>query len=175
MVIILKRAIVFSVGVFVLWLQYALRVGLAPGGMSHSAKVLTAIRIAGCLAAASGVGAILGLRAARNATPSLPLWLTAVIGVAFGFLVEPAMAALHTAGLHIPGRQLGFLLTVALGAAVFVWLCAWEVPRLRRYCVDIGRELHRMNSNRAEQISFWLAVSVWVFGLTQMLRIPGFG
>jgi hypothetical protein len=92
----------------------------------------------GGLTVASGVGALLGLRAACVATPSLPLWLAAIIGVAFGLLIELAMTAPHTAGLHIPGKQVGFLLTVALGAAVFVRLCAWCIHLLRRHSEGNG-------------------------------------
>jgi len=175
---ILIRVIVFSMGVFAFWVTHFLRVygvHAAHGGMAYDAIVATAVRYAGSLTISSGVGVLLGLAIARGATTLVPVWLTAPAGVLFGFLTDPVMDALRTAGLPIPKTLFGSLLAVAIAAAVFAWLCAQTTQSLRRRFPKIRNEYHRINANRMEKIGLLLAVSPWFFGTAQLLGIPGFG
>jgi len=36
-------------------------------------------------------------------------------------------------------------------------------------------EYRGIKADKMERISLWLAVSPWLFGLTQLLGVPGFG
>jgi hypothetical protein len=167
---ILVRAVVFSIGVFAFWLAYFLEDisrMVADGHKLYGTPVLDAFQHAGALALSSGIGACLGLAAARRATPLLRVWLTIPAGVLFGFLTEPVLDTFRT--------LFGFLLTVAIAAAIFAWLCAQSVQLLRHYFPAIRNEYHRIKSNRLEMTSFVLALSPWLLGPLQVLGTPGFG
>jgi hypothetical protein len=175
---ILVRAVVFSIGVFAFWLAYLLEEVsrmVADGDKLYGTPVLDAFQHAGDLALSSGIGVFLGLAAARRATPLLRVWLTGPAGVLFGFLIEPVVNTFRTGGLPVFRTLFGFLLTVAIAAAIFAWLCAQSVQLLRHYSPAIRNEYHRIKSNRLEMTSFVLALSPWLLAPLQVLGVPGFG
>jgi hypothetical protein len=173
---ILVRAVVFAIGAFAFWLAYfleQLRLFAAQGHTLHGTPVLDTFRNAGELALSSGIGAFLGLAAARRATPLLPVWLTVPAGLLLGFLTGPE--ALGRSDVPILRTKLGCLLIVAIAAAIFAWLCVQSVQRLRRCFPAIRNEYNRVKSNKLEMTSLVLALSPWVLAPLQMLGVPGFG
>ena len=169
---ILVRTVVFSMGVFAFWLAYflqQLRFFVAQGHTPYGTPVLDAFRQAGALALSSGIGAFLGLAAARRAIPRLPVWLTVPAGLLLGLLTGPDALG------RVPKTRLGFLLIVAIAAAIFAWLCAQSVQLLRHHFPAIRNEYHRVKSNKLEMTSFVLALSPWLLAPLQVLGIPGFG
>lgn len=175
---ILVRAVVFSMGVFAFWLTYFLEEVsrmVADGGKLYGTPVLDAFRHAGDLALSSGVGVFLGLAAARRATPRFPVWLAVPAGVLFGFLVEPLVNTFRAGDLPILRTLLGFLLIVAIVAAIFAWLCVQSVQLLRHHFPALRNEYRRIKSNRLEMASLVLALSPWLLTPLQVLGVPGFG
>jgi len=174
---ILIRVTAFSIGVLVFWLLHFLRVFTAiPAGASvPSDDTMRALRMAGSLAVASGLGAFLGLGAARGASRSVPVWLAAPVGLLFGFLTLSVLGRVRVTALPILAGMMVFLLIVAFAAAFSVWLFAMTLQLARRHFVDVKREFIRINSTGAERLSFWLALSPWLLATTQLLRAPGFG
>jgi len=172
------QVVCFSTGVLAFWFAHFLReivVGMAHGGAIQGSTVLRVCAFAGGLTVSSGLGAFLGLAAARGAAASSPVWLMAPVGVVFGLLTEPAMDTLATYGVLVRETYIGSLLAVVVFAAIFTWLGVQIVHSVRRRWPGIRREFHRMKSAGAERISFWLAVAPWVFGLAQLSGVPGFG
>ncbi len=169
---ILVRAVVFAMGVFAFWLAYFLeqpRLMIAQGHTPYGTPVLDAFRQAGALAFSSGIGAFLGLAAARRAAPRLPVWLTVPAGLLLGLLTGPDALG------RVPKTLRGFLLTVAIAAAIFAWLCVQSVQLLRHHFPAIRNEYCRIKSNKLEMASFVLALSPWVLAPLQLLGVPGFG
>ena len=141
---ILIRVTAFSIGALVFWLLYFLRVFTAiPAGASvPSDDTMHALRMAGSLAVASGLGAFLGLGAARGASRSVPVWLAAPVGLLFGFLTLSVLGRVRVTVLPILAGMMGFLLIVAFAAAFFVWLCAMTLQLAGRHFVDIKKGIH---------------------------------
>lgn len=174
----LIRATVFSVGVFAFWLVHFLRqlgVDLAHGGTAYGFGIGRALGFATSLTVSSGVGAFLGLAAARGATTSIPLWLAASGGVAFGVLTQPALDMLGTIGFPVRETLAGSLLGAAFAAVVFGWLLAQIVQMVGRRVPVMSREYRRIQADQLETASLLLAASPWVLGMAQFLGVPGFG